>query len=205
MFIITDKFNDYINYQVTTAVDNKEQYTKLSEIEYEVISQYIDPYPKRILELGCGLGRMSIFLNKKHPSNSKYHLADMSCITPTPTKSSRYGWDPGTWYNDLELTKEFCEINGLVNFEIIDLATGSITLLRDIDFIFSVMSVGFHYPIEQYMDILKLVAKPDALIIFGVRKGFYENKIFLNQFKSVEFKDMKEDSKERFLILKGWK
>ena len=205
MFVIDDKFKKIIMMQVTTTPKGGLSfYTKLSESEYQVLKDYLNPYPKQILELGCGLGRMSIFLNKKHPSNSKYFLADASIITPT-TKNGRYGWDPGTWYNDLELTKEFCENNGLVNFEVIDLAVPSLTSLRDIDFVFSVMSVGFHYPIEQYLDELKLIMKPDSLLIFGVRKGVYDNSSILDQFKSFEFRETLDESKEKFLILKGWK
>lgn len=206
MFVIDDKFKKIIMMQVTnTPKDRLSFYTTLSESEYQVIKDYLTPYPKKILELGCGLGRMSIFLNKKHPSDSKYYLADASIVTTIDPKKDRYGWDPGTWYNDLELTKQFCENNDLVNFEVIDLAVPSLTSLRDIDFVFSVLSVGFHYPIEQYLDELKLIMKPDGLLIFGVRKGMYDNSPILEKFKWFEFRETKDESKEKFLILKGWK
>jgi hypothetical protein len=67
------------------------------------------------------------------------------------------------------------------------------------------MSVGFHYPIEQYLSELRLIMKPDGLMIFGVRKGVYETSPTLSLFDTAIFEDIKEEKKERFLILKGWK
>lgn len=201
MFIFNDKFKKLITTQVTTVKEDLEEYTKLSEIEYEVIKLYLDPYPKTVLELGCGLGRMSIFLNKKHPGNTKYYLADRSEFTK---QKEMYGWNPKTWYNDLTQTKEFCELNDLTNFELIDLSMDGLERLKDIDLVFSVMSVGFHYPIEDYLGILKKIISKDGLMMFGVRSGVYEKSSMLNTFKVVNFHDIPSNKKEKLLVLKGW-
>ena len=203
MFIFNDKFKKLIALQITTAIQDMGPYTTLSENEYSVISRYLYPYPKNILDLGCGLGRMSIFLNKKRPSDSKYYLADSSEV---PESAAAYGWNPGdSWYNDLNLTKEFCELNGLNNFEIIDLKSGGLHKLENIDLVFSFLAVGFHYPIESYLAVLKQIMAKDGLMIFGVRRGVYENSTILSKFDFVSFNDIPNSEKERVLILKGWK
>lgn len=202
MFKFNDKFKKLIMKQITTTEKNLNNYTLLSENEYTSFRQYLYPYPTSILELGCGLGRMSIFLNSKHPGDTKYYLADASEITST---ERMYGWNPESWYNDLNLTKEFCELNNLKNLEIIDLIHESLDRLKDIDLVFSVMSVGFHYPIEQYFETLKKIMKKSGIMIFGVRKGIYENSSFLSNFEEVNFYNILNENKERILVLKGWK
>lgn len=204
MFIFNDKFEKLIKMQVTTTSKDMSFYTKLSEEEYSVIKYHLTPFPKTILELGCGLGRMSIYLNKKHPSDSKYYLADSSII-PDNKKNDMYGWNSSTWYNDLSLTDEFCKMNGLENFEIINLQKEGIQHLKNIDLVFSVMSVGFHYPIENYLHSIKDILSKDGKIIFGVRNGVYKKSDMINKFDYVELYNIPNNKKEKLLVLKGFK
>lgn len=202
MFKFNDKFRKLINLQITTTSEDMTHYTTLSEDEYSAIKEYLNPYPERILEIGCGLGRMSIFLNRKHPGTTRYYLADTSEISE---KNNMYGWNPGTWYNDLSLTKEFCDLNGLTNYEIIDLRKEELGELKNIDLVYSFMSVGFHYPLEEYFDVLKSVLNENGTMIFGVRRGQYENSPILSEFLFVKFCDIPDQETERILVLKGWK
>jgi len=198
MYTFNDKFEELIKLQITTTVKDMSFYTALSEDEYSVIDNYLSPYPKKVLELWCGLGRMSICLNKKNPGDTRYYLADSSKIMP-----EKYGWNPGNvWYNDLNLTKEFCDLNGLKNFKIIDLLKEDLSKLKNIDLVCSFMAVGFHYPIENYLTVLKQIMSKDGLMVFGVRKGVYENSEMLSNFYSNSFHDIPNNSKERILVLK---
>jgi hypothetical protein len=56
------KFEEILGLQVTQSKKDKDFYFNMSESEYSLAAPYIDN-PKRILELGCGLGRFSIFLS----------------------------------------------------------------------------------------------------------------------------------------------
>lgn len=203
MFVFDSKFEKLIGLQITSTKKNIKYYEILSKNEYSVMKNYLNPYPKRILELGCGLGRMSIFLNKMNIiEDTKYYLADSSIIT---NSENLYGWNPETWYNDLKLTKEFCDLNGLKNFEIIDLTKDCIKKLERVDFIFSVMAVGFHYPIEQYLFDLRKILDNQGTMIFGVRKGKYENSSLLEEFEYYEFCSIPNENKEEFLILRNFR
>lgn len=127
-------------------------------------------------------------------------MADTSTVS---VNSKMYGWNPGdNWYNDLNLTKEFCELNGLKNFTIIDLKNEDLSKLKNIDLVYSFMAVGFHYPIEDYLTILKQIMNKDGLMIFGVRKGIYEDNPILSKFSFNSFHDIPCNKKERVLVLK---
>ena len=165
MFILNPKLEKMITIQ---GHHNIESYYQLTQNEYKTFQSHLPNFPKTILDLGCGLGRVSVYINKMHDvKDTKYILADSSKISEKITM----GWNPGeSWYNDLSMTKEFCDLNGLVNYEIFNLINDQLMLLNDIDLVYSFMAVGFHYPIEDYFSILKRIMKKDGIMIFGVRK-----------------------------------
>jgi len=200
------KFNketlDIAKLQVTQLKnDDIDFYDKLSDHEYEIFKNYIDK-PKRILELGCGLGRMSIYLSKQLDYNAEFILADYDNIS----EKIKYGWNPGkSLYNKLDLTTKFCLMNNLVNFETFDLSKHDISKLKDIDLVISVMSVGFHYPIEQYMKKLLKICNGD--MIFGIRKrkSIYNKESFSKYFETIIIKEVDFKIKESIMILKDIK
>jgi len=199
MFTLNTKLEKMLKIQGHHTI---ESYYQLTQNEYQTFKEHIPNFPKTILDLGCGLGRVSAYINKIYDvKDTKYILADSSVISPTITM----GWDPGeSWYNDLSLTKEFCDLNRLGNYEILDLTKDRLILLKDIDLVYSFMAVGFHYPIETYCYILKKIMNKDGTMIFGVRKGKYENSTLLSYFKFAQFYDIPNEEKERVLVLKGW-
>jgi hypothetical protein len=88
-------------------------YADLSVHEFEQIKKHLGN-PKVIFEAGCGIGRGSVYLNHLLTDDSvEYILAD------------RTGWqweggpnfDPTNedFYNDLDLTADFCLIDSLGN------------------------------------------------------------------------------------------
>jgi hypothetical protein len=141
---------------------------------------------------------MSIFLNKKLSNNPKFILADYTMQSSV----TKYGWNPGdSFYNDLNLTKEFSRLHGLENFDLLDLQTDELGKLKDVDLIMSFLSVGFHYPIENYIKTLLNIATEDCTMIFGIRSGIYTAKNFEAFFKNISFEKNKINSKEEILIL----
>lgn len=198
-FKITEEFLDLMNQQVTQTKVDLDFYNKMSESEYNAFRNYIDS-PTSVLELGCGLGRMSIYLNSKLKNNPHFILADVTA----QSDKVRYGWNPGeSYYNDLDLTAKFCKMNGLPSFSTFDLNSRKITELENIDLVMSFLSVGFHYPIEGYLEDLIKITSKDAVMIFGVRSGIYSSKDFEDKFSQVDFiNNQIEETKEQILILR---
>ena len=91
-FLFPEESEFFVNAQITAMPVNNKFYYNLSISEYSAIEKYIKK-PKIILDLGCGLGRMSIFLNwKLQDPDIHYILADGTC-NEKPTKI-KYGWNP---------------------------------------------------------------------------------------------------------------
>jgi len=191
-FKLTDEYRKIAGLQVSKSVTDVNSYLKLCESEYECFKDHIID-PQSILELGCGLGRMSIFLNDKLPTSDRnFILADS---TNMPEKVT-FGWNPSSgFYNDLNLTSQFCNDHGLSNHTILDLSTESINQLKNIDLVISFLSVGFHYPIENYIPQLLDITTPECLFIFGVREDVYFVIIKLIEQTNI-------NTKENILIMK---
>lgn len=147
---------------------NANQITEDTEAE---LATFIDgmKQPRFVLDLGCGVGRVTAGLSQVFP-DAHYVLADRTKISP----DLRYGWNPGDeWYNDLSLTKEFVEANGVRKFDIFDICDGEWDSLPVFDLVVSMKSVGYHYPVEPYLPMILRHTRIGSTIALGVRVGRY--------------------------------
>ena len=203
-FKIDGEFKELMELHVSQGCDN---YDLMCESEWAVIKGDFGN-PRKVLDLGCGLGRMSIYINNTLGDDGvKWILAD-STSDFAQHKSLRFGWNPpAQYYNNLQWTEQFSINNGLVNFEIFDIAKSDLGMLEDVDLVMSFLSVGFHYPIERYLETLLRITNASCTLIFGVRKGVYKKKMFKKYFSSVSIRpqDGRIYTKEDILILKGRK
>ena len=171
------KFNEkhllYMKEQIWEASDNIDIYNNLSIHEFQQIESHLGK-PKSVLEVGCGLGRGSIFLNHLLNDNKvRYTLADRNGYT---TNTGAYMPIEDEFYNDLELTSDFCKLNGIKNVTTFDTENDDWSNLPKNDLIFSLCSFGMHVSIDRYMDRLLSVSKPTTTMIFGVRGDVESNK-----------------------------
>jgi len=190
---------NYAKLQLTQLNTDADACNKISALEFNAISSYIKS-PKHALDLGCGMGRMSAFINAKIGGNTHYILADVS----KRSSKIKYGWNPGdVYYNNLNLTSEFVEANGLVNYQTLDISDNAEwSKLSDVDLVFSFLAVGFHYPIEKSLSSLLGITTDDCVFIFGVRRGKYSASNFSDIFRFRELVPGENNVvKEDYLIM----
>ena len=175
----------FMKEQIWEAKDQIDLYSNLSVHEFAQIDQYIGDDIKTVLEVGCGLGRGSIFLNHMLQDDSiKYTLADRTGYT---TNTGAFAPPEDEFYNDLVLTKDFCELNGIKNVSTFDTELSDWSTLPKADLIFSLCSFGMHVMIERYIDRLISVANPTSTMIFGTRHHSYGPDSFKDKFEEVIF------------------
>lgn len=172
----------FMKEQIWEAKHDLSVYSNLSAFEFGQIESHIGS-PKTILEVGCGLGRGSIFLNHLLRDDSAlYILADRTGYT---ANSGGFAPETDEFYNDLELTKDFCALNGVKKFMTFDTEEDDWSTLPKVDLVFSLCSFGMHVRIERYIDRLIATAKPESTMIFGTRGPNYGPESFTRQFADV--------------------
>lgn len=124
-----------------------------------------------ILDIGCGLGVLDLFL--WHELNKpKLYLLDKTWVD----ENIWYLFtNKAAFYNSLELTNQFLVRNDVTRESIRTLnASDDFNIpikANSVDLIVSSLSWGFHYPLSTYMDGVQRVLREDGIIIVDTRKG----------------------------------
>lgn len=205
-FRIPDALRELAGFQVAGTAEDPETYRRQCEWEFDAVESVLPRHPRRVLDLGCGLGRVSAYLNACLQDESVHFvLADTSAHTgPSP----KAGWNPGDdFYNDLAWTAEFVRGHGVQRFETFDIVRDDWSRLRDIDLVLSFLAVGFHFPVENVLPRLLEVTTADCTMIFGARAGRYSRWSFRDYFGDVRVlrgsSGHAGHTKEHFLVLRG--
>ena len=171
------KFGRFLFTNFFIHLNQKKNLTDLSfelfEKEYNIIKNYLPNKAKNIMDVGCGLGIINIFLQQHYKNNLKYFLIDKNKID----LKIKYGFkDNYESYNDLQETKKLLNSNGIKNENILTIdAEKQIMIDQKIDFVISLKSMGYHYPYEKYLSLLKKVASDNCIFIFDLASKKYKD------------------------------
>lgn len=159
---------------------------ELFKNEFKTIDEYLPLNINNVLDIGCGLGIIHIFFNKKYKNNLKFFMLDKDKID----SSIKYGFNEDyESYNDLGETKNFLIKNNINEDKIvIQNAEKEINISDKIDLVISLKSMGYHYPIEKYLNLFKKKCHKNTVFIFDVTTGRYNKdniSNFFNQSKVI--------------------
>lgn len=160
-FIFT---NFLINFYQDHEIENKVE--RLFESEFNSINEYLPQNVKNIIDVGCGLGIIDIFLNRFYKKNLNFYLLDKNKID----KKIKYGFSEDyESYNDLEETRNLLLNNDLneSSINIIDVDK-KIEIKEKIDLVISLKSMGYHYPFENYLKLFSNCCTKQTTFIFDI-------------------------------------
>ena len=176
-FIFT---NFLINFYQYHEIENKVE--RLFESEFNLISQYLPKNLNNIMDVGCGLGVIDIFLNRFYKKNLNFYLLDKNKID----KKIKYGFSEDyESYNVLEETKNLLLNNDLneSSINIIDVDK-KIEIKQKIDFVISLKSMGYHYPFENYLKLFSNCCTKQTIFIFDISDN--QNHLLGDYFEEIQ-------------------
>lgn len=155
--------------------------------EYDVIKNSLPETCKSVLDIGCGIAGINIFINRHYNSeNLKFYLLDKSAVEDNVFYlfNSR-----GAFYNSLELARDTLTTSGIKTENISLLEANEkneINVPHSLDLILSLISWGFHYPIGTYIDRVHEILSEKGRLIVDVRKDTDGLTLLKNKFSHVQ-------------------
>lgn len=156
----------WLNLQRTGYKKPKKQFINNINKEFKLMLEYLPEKCKSILDIGCGIGGIDVLLHKAY-GNPKILLMDKSEIS----KKLHYGYhETGASYNCFQATRELMDANKVKNYDIIDVSKGKLPIFENVDLIISLLSCGYHYPLDKYLDYIETVLSEDGTLIIDCRQ-----------------------------------
>ena len=173
-YIFTNIFVNY--FQIKNLNQRAED---LFKKEFQTFENFLPQNVDSILDIGCGLGIINIFFNQKYKNDLKFFMLDKDKIDST----IKYGFAENyESYNDLSETENLLYANGINKEQLyIQNVDKKIDINLKLDLIISLKSMCYHYPLENYLDLLKKICTKDTEFILDITGGLYSNE-FLNKY-----------------------
>ena len=202
--IIRKKFGRFLftNFFIHFFIPQKEIEKKINEEflkEFNSIKNYLPKSSKNILDIGCGLGVINIFLNDYYSKKSYFTLIDKNYVD----KKVIYGFNKNSEsYNKLEITKDFLILNGFKTeqLQLIN-ADKNFEINKKYELIISLFSMGYHYPIENYFYMIKKTSTKSTKVIFDLSLEYNELNKVKKYFNKVVIIKNDNEVKQNYLRL----
>lgn len=170
---------------------------KESKIEFNELINFLPKKINNVVDIGSGLGIINIFLERHFTNNINFILIDKNRIE----KKVSYGFcSDGEFYNNFNLTADFLKNHGIDMNKIKLIDADKKNIINDkFDLVISLLSMGYHYPINQYLSFLKKNTHKNTVFIFDVA---FENKEInkLSQlFKIVEIVKQSKEVRHNYI------
>lgn len=149
----------------------RNEFNKNMWLEYDIIRPYLPRIVKSILDIGCGTAGIDVLISKHYQNAINIFLIDKTCVD----KRIYYDFNTnGSFYNSLRISKKVLECNGVLSSRIyLQEATEKNNILfnQQFDIIISLISWGFHYPINTYLTEVYEKLNKNGVLILDIRKG----------------------------------
>lgn len=173
MLALPDGIDRYLRQQ-RSEVAGADGFVAAIEAEFALLRGML--VPGDVLDIGCGLGGMSVLA--AHHCGGRLHLMDGSGWADRRTG---FGPDMGA-FNDMHLTAEMMRVNGVRDWQ--PWPIGS-TDIPPVDNIISLLSWGWHYPVETYLDLARRILRPGGRLILDIRGGTDGRSVLAPYFKAL--------------------
>lgn len=135
-------------------------------LEFEQLKPVFDKKnPSYIADIGCGYALFDMFIAKEY--DSKLALIDLES-----NENRHFGFkDSGAAYSSLANAATLLANNGVKKSAIktYNPETGDLSKIKKLDYAFSFISCGYHYPLNTYETFFQDSVAPDGRIIVDIR------------------------------------
>ena len=188
--------NIFINFFNPISNINSKLNNEIS-LEFNELKPFLPNQVKKVADIGCGLGIIDIFLYFHYAQSPQFTLIDKNFIE----KKVSYGFNKqGQFYNNFQTTIDFLESHGLKKNSIITFDKDNIDKIDiKFDLVISLLSMGYHYPLTQYLRFLKKNTHQDTVFIFDIAKEYNKISDIRSLFNEVEIIKESEEIRHNYI------
>ena len=134
-------------------------------LEFQQLRPFLaKPKPRKVADIGCGYALFDLFLAREF--GAKLVLIDLE------TNDQRhFGYhEEGSAYSNLAQARDFLIANGIqeTSIDLRNPETDDLSDLANLDYVFSFISCGFHYPWHTYLGLYEAALSPKGRIILDL-------------------------------------
>ena len=178
-FLFTNFFINYFQNQDLEKI-TEELFLK----ELNTFKNFLPNSVNTIMDIGCGLGIINIYLNKFFEKKPIFFLLDKNRID----RKIKYGFSLNyESYNDLNETKNILlenEINSACVY-LFDVER-QFQIDKKIDLVISLKSMGYHYPINSYIELFRNCCTKNTVFIYDIGENQYDENYLKTIFDDVK-------------------
>ena len=174
--------NFFVNY---FQVQNFEKITEeLFYKEFKTFKNYLPNSPENIMDIGCGLGIINIYLNEFFEKKPVFFLLDKNKVDRKITYGFSSNYES---YNDLKETKNILLDNNIDTscMYLFDVEK-QFVITKKMDLVISLKSMGYHYPINTYIELLRNCCTKDTVFIFDIGDNQYDENYLRTIFQDIK-------------------
>lgn len=146
--------------------------SKMMNKDYDMIKSYLPIGSNNILDIGCGLGLIDIALYHHYNQSVNLFLLDKTNTITEDTHIRGFNKEY-VFYNSMDCTRDTLQTNGVDGSNIFsyEVSTESLNKIEEtkFDVILSLLSCGWHYSIETYVDLIKNTLSKNGVLILDIR------------------------------------
>ena len=152
-----------------------DQYFAEMKTEFASIRPHLPETCAAWMDIGCGIGGIDVLIWEHYAKGrASDDCPDVYLLDKTATAGKVwYGFkNTGAFYNSLPAAKAFLADNGVDAGKIHTLEASddnAIAMDRSLDLVLSLISWGFHYPVETYLDRVHALLRPHGRLLIDVR------------------------------------
>jgi hypothetical protein len=141
-----------------------EDYGEVIAAEWAEIAPYLPAEVEAVLDIGCGVAGIDVHLHRRYPDATIYLLDRTERAARIP-----YGYGDPSFYNSLAAAGELLEENGVPGDRVRTIQAPGNDPLPEVGLVASLLAWGFHFPVMEYRDRLRLA--PGAVAVLDLRCG----------------------------------
>ena len=169
------------------AAQIKRLYAEDMQREYATFQGWLPAHCQRVLDVGCGVAGINVLIQRHYGAQPlDLHLLDKSEVARRVFYLFK---ERGAFYNSLAVARDLLVANGIPSHGIHTLeATAHSTIAIDapVDLVLSLISWGFHYPVQTYVERVHALLSDAGVLILDLRRGTDGEAVLRRYFARVE-------------------